>query len=297
MWLTLLCSSSAGIAATTLLVLSDGAPAYRATAQRISEVIRAERPTLTVRIADVGDTAPAQTDEAALVVAIGTQAAREMTRGHSPQRLICTLLTRATFAKLTPAGPGAQRTAVFIDQPPRRQLRLIRAVMPDHPRVAIVYGDASRDAAARFANAARSEDMPLITAQVGDAQQLYGALREVLEDGTILVAVPDPVVYNNYTIQNVLLTAYREHVPVIGYSPAYVRAGAVAAVYSSPQQIGEQVARIVLSYIDAPALPPPADPQDFSVSTNPHVARSLAIELPTAEALEDALKRAEDDTP
>ena len=297
LWLMCLCASTNAVAATTLLVLSDGAPAYRATAQRISEVIHAARPTLTVRMADVADAAVTPADDATLVVAIGSQAARAMTQGRSPKRLICTLLTRDTFSNLPPTAPGAQRTAVFIDQPPRRQLRLVRAALPDHPRPSIVYGEASRDAAARFADAARLEDMPLVTAEVSDTQQLYGALREVLEDGTVLLAVPDPAVYNNYTIQNVLLTAYREHVPVIGFSPAYVRAGAIAAVFSSPQQIGDQVAQMVLSYIDAPALPPPADPRDFSVSTNPHVARSLDIELPTAEALEEVLKRAEGNTP
>lgn len=297
LWLVCLATSNGGVAATTLLVLSDGAPAYRATAQRISEVIRAARPALTVRMADVADAAQTATDDATLVVAIGTQAARRMTQSHSPKRLICTLLTRATFSNLPPTAPGAQRTAVFIDQPPRRQLRLVHAALRDHPRLAIVYGDASRDAATRFANAARLEDMPLVTAEVSDTHQLYGALREVLADGTVLVAVPDPTVYNNYTIQNVLLTAYRERVPVIGFSPAYVRAGAIAAVYSTPQQIGDQVARMVLSYIDAPTLPPPADPLEFSVSTNPHVARSLDIELPTAEALEDVLKQAENNAP
>lgn len=296
LWLACMGCASNGVAATTLLVLSDGTPAYRATAQRISEVIHAARPALTVRVVEVADTVRTPTDDATLVVAIGTQAARQMTRARSPKRLICTLLTRATYFNLPPAAPEQQRTAVFIDQPPARQLRLIRAALPDYSRLAIVYGDASRDAVEGFVRAARGTNMPLVSAHVSEVQQLYGALSDVLAPGTALIALPDPAVYNNYTIQNVLLTAYREQVPVVGFSPAYVRAGAILAVHSSPQQIGEQVARMVLSHIDAPTLPPPADPQEFSVSTNPHVARSLGIELPTAEALEAQLERAKENT-
>ena len=295
LWLA--CAFSCTATAGTLLVLSDGSPAYRATAERIGEVIRAARPSLVVRVAEIAEAASAPIDDTTLVVAIGTQAARQMSQFASLKRLICTLLTRSTYFDLPPPAAGAQRSAVFIDQPAYRQLQLIRAALPDRTRLAIVHGAASSDAVDRFAEVARRENMTLVSTRVADAQQLYDALRDVLDENTVLVAVPDPVVYNNYTIQNVLLTAYRSRVPVVAFSPAYVRAGAIAAVYSSPQQIGEQVGRMVLSFIDAPALPPPADPRYFSVATNPHVARSLSIELPAAAQLETRLEAAGSDAP
>jgi len=188
---------------------------------------------------------------------------------------------------------GAQRSAVFIDQPASRQLALVRLALPSTKRLAIVYSEASRPLIEAVEVAARSTGMIIEAAVVDDEQPLYNALRSVLSDESALLTVPDTSVYNNFTIQNVLLTAYRERTPVIGFSPAYVRAGAVVAVYSTPEQVGDQVADATIRVLEGNPLPPPAFPAAFSVSTNPHVARSLSLTLPDPAQLETQLRRLE----
>nr|HPR06509.1 ABC transporter substrate binding protein [Denitromonas sp.] len=90
-----------------------------------------------------------------------------------------------------------------------------------------------------------------------------------------------------------LLTAYRHRSPVIGFSPAYVRAGAVMAVYSSPEQMGQQAAEMAVQSLLGNPLPEARHPAYFSVSVNPHVARSLSIDLPDAATLEAQIRRQE----
>ncbi len=278
--------SGSAWAAQTLLVLSDGSDAYERTATRIRERMSRFSPELVVQSVPVAETSSAQLASATLVVTIGTQAATDVIMSHQPDRLICALLTHQTYDRMLPPRPGSQRTAVFIDQPASRQIALIKAALPQIDKLALVYGDASVRYATALSATGRQRGLDVRSARVDDSADLYNALRDVLDPYSALIAVPDNVVYNNFTIQNILLTAYRQRTPVIGFSPAYVRAGAVAAVYSTPEQVGDQVASIAIAALQGVNLPPPAYPTQFSVSTNTHVAHSLSIELPTPAELE-----------
>ena len=55
----------------------------------------------------------------------------------------------------------------------------------------------------------------------------------------------------------------------------------LAAIYSSPQDIGNQLAEVILQQGDAPEIDWDIRyPKYFSISVNPHVARSLSIQIP-----------------
>ncbi len=108
-----------------------------------------------------------------------------------------------------------------------------------------------------------------------------------MDDADVLLAVPDPLVFNRHTAQSVLLTTYRLSKPVAAYSRTYVTAGALFSVYSTPAQIGRQIGEELLAMQDSPGrpLPAPGYPRYFSVEINERVARSLGIEPGQAEDL------------
>ena len=78
---------------------------------------------------------------------------------------------------------------------------------------------------------------------------------------------------------------------VIGFSAAYVRAGALLGLYSTPEQIGRQLGTTLIDLAAGSemALPEPGYPSYFSVDINAHVARSLEISLPSARMLKEQL--------
>ena len=111
----------------------------------------------------------------------------------------------------------------------------------------------------------------------------------------LLLAAPDAQVYTRSTLQGMLLSAYRANNPVIGFSSAYVRAGALAAVYSTPEQIGRQAAEMILRAAGQTdwQLPAPQNPRYFSVEVNRDVARALGLSLEEDSRLLERLKRSE----
>jgi ABC-type uncharacterized transport system substrate-binding protein len=130
-----------------------------------------------------------------------------------------------------------------------------------------------------------------VHAKLTGDERLIAPLENVLSDADLLLAVPDPLVFNRSTAQSIFLTTYRYREPVLGYSRSLTRAGALMSLHSSPAQIGRQAAEWISNAMQGGAvrLPPPAYPDYFSISINEQVARSLGKALPPADELERRL--------
>ena len=230
----------------------------------------------------------------ALLVTLGSRAAQAVSALASHPMLIHTLLPRSAFDKL-PVRPEEVRrsSAVFIDQPAARQMELLRIALPDWPRVGLVVGRESSELGARLQASARDKRLRPVLEHATEEGDLYPALQRLLAEPTVLVAVPDATLFNNRTISNILLTAYHHRSPVVGFSAAYVKAGALLALYSTPAQIGQHAGEMARYGLATGSLPAAQYPRYFRVGTNPYVARSLGIPLEDANVLREKLERAE----
>ncbi|MEJ2394559.1 MAG: hypothetical protein P8Z77_07195, partial [Candidatus Thiodiazotropha sp.] len=104
------------------------------------------------------------------------------------------------------------------------------------------------------------------------------ALSYLLDDIDVLLALPDARIHNSLTISHILTTAYRNNLPVVGFSSAYVKAGATAAVYTSPEDIAHQIADTVIEYLlTQHVVNDRQQASYFSISFNFEVARSLGL--------------------
>ena len=159
--------------------------------------------------------------------------------------------------------------------------------------MALLVGHESLEMGQRLYAAARDRRLRPTLAQLNEESELYPTLQRTLAEPSILLAVPDATVYNNRTISNILLTAYHQRSPVVGFSPAYVKAGALLALYSTPAQVGQQAGEAARLGLATGSLPPPAAPRHFRISTNPYVARSLGIQLEDPAILRERLERSE----
>lgn len=231
-----------------------------------------------------------------LVVAVGTQGTRAALAGEARADVLSVLVPRATFEGLAASAravAGRRLSAVFVDQPLARQAELIRQLFPSRPRVGLLVGPALAGEVEPIRAQVEGRGMALATERVERESELYAALQQLLPASDVLLAVPDPYIVNAGTAQNLLLTAFRWRVPVIGYSQSYVRAGALAAVYSTPAQVGADAADLVRTAARGQPLPAPRYPRLFSVALNEHVAQTLGLRLPAEAALLERLRRAE----
>jgi putative tryptophan/tyrosine transport system substrate-binding protein len=229
-------------------------------------------------------------------VALGTEASAALAKAGLPAPVLSALIPRSGFERvLGQAGlkSSARFTAIYLDQPLPRQLALIRLALPKARRVGALLGPDSWSRAPALRASASANGLSLRVARVDDDAALFAALQSVLEDSDVLLAQADPLVFNSHSIQNILRTSIQAKVPLVAFSPAYVRAGALLALYTTPAQAGTQAARWVLEVLAMRSLPERAlEPDDFEISVNAQVARVLALPL-DAPALRLELKRQE----
>lgn len=192
----------------------------------------------------------------------------------------CTLITEQGFRKLLAEIPNFNNrhlSALVVDQPLARQTRIARRIYPALSRFSVLSSSdsltASSDDSSAIGLYSFNASVPL-HAQVSDALWAHDAL----------IAISDGEVFNRSTLQTVLLTAYGYGKPVIGFSRAYVKAGALITGYSTPEQIIRQLANVSESgtwrsgskaWNTSEALV--VYPKYFSVLDNASVARSLGL--------------------
>jgi ABC-type uncharacterized transport system substrate-binding protein len=229
-------------------------------------------------------------------VALGTEAATALARVQLKAPVLHALLPRSSFERVLRAcarKASARFNVLELDQPLQRQLALIRLALPKTRRVGVLWGPDSFARAPVLRSIASSQGLALQEARLGEEAALFAALQSVLDGSDVLLALADPLVFNSSTIQNILMTTIRVQVPLLAFSPAYVRAGALLAVYSTPPQVGAQAAQWVLDVLANRALPELAlEPLDFEISVNEPVVRALGLSL-DVQALTLALKRQE----
>lgn len=187
-----------------------------------------------------------------------------------------------------------QYSAVILEQPLERQLALIRRAFPDYRHIGILPGPAVSARIPALKKAAQAFGLtPVIGPEIAESTDISRTLRSVLGQAELILALPDPRVYYSTSLPYILLTAYRSRVPVLAYSPAFVQAGAVLGIFSTPAQIGEEAADRVRSWRATAELPAAAPARRFSLQVNRKVAESLGLSLDDPEAMVRDLMAAE----
>jgi ABC-type uncharacterized transport system substrate-binding protein len=235
----------------------------------------------------------AELGNSSLVVAVGAAAARAVAKTTGTAPVLCVLVPRPAFERIaeTAKRPRSVFSAIYLDQPLARQLALIRLALPGKHKVGVLTGPDAKGQLGRLRAAATRGGFELLNENADDENAIVPALNRLLPQVEVLLAVPDSVVYNRNTARSVLLTTYRHQRPVIAFSQAYVTAGALAAVFSTPSQIARQAAEWVRTLPGGAALPGPKFPSYFSVAVNRYVARSLSLEVADEAALYEELLR------
>ncbi|HET7923202.1 MAG TPA: hypothetical protein VFM15_10655 [Gammaproteobacteria bacterium] len=276
----------------TVLQSKAGGP-YEKFTRAFTHDLDAGKVTTPVSILIAGEEASARLerfDAGDLLVTVGTGATQSAIRSGTSASILSVLVPRYAVEQFKPAPRMASRlTYIYLDQPLSRCLALTRLVLPRAAEIGVLLGPVSAVEEPALRNAAQASHLKLRVANMAPgADTPLPALATLLDRADVLLALPDASVYNRYSLSPLLLTTFRYRIPVIGYSAALVHAGAIAGVYSTPEQIARQAAELVQKPV-SPARG--VYPRYFEVGLNPDVARALDIPLPDKADLERQLRQ------
>ncbi|MET0065845.1 MAG: ABC transporter substrate binding protein [Candidatus Thiodiazotropha sp.] len=213
-----------------------------------------------------------------LVITLGIQAAL-FTQKHFPDTpTISALIPKHSKAIENSAQNNPSQFYLFLDQPIERSLLLIKALSERFKNIGVLVLRQDFQDQTRISELAKTLQLNLHTGRVDSMETIGKSLSQILDDIDIFLALPESNIHNKTTVSYILLSTYRKRIPLIGFSSAYVKAGALAAVYSSPQDIADQVRDNVVDYLKRGSLPKFQQMDDyFSVLFNTDVARSLGF--------------------
>lgn len=264
-----------------LVVTSDSSSIIEQTAQAILRSLELSQ--LSATLEQWGQLDRARIEQHHAVITLGQAAAEGVARLTHKTPILASMVSQDQFEQLCATLPGAPIYGLVLDQPAERQIATIKAALPDWKRIALITSADSTLHALRLADAAQAANLAPSIEIITSEQRLFGAMQGLLQPPAVLVLLPDRSLYNSHTIQNVLLTTYRYRSPVLGLSSAYSRAGALLAVFSTPEQIARQSVELVRELLDTGNLPRTSSPAYFEIAVNRAVARSLGIQVaPTA---------------
>lgn len=286
--------SGQAFAARVVVVMSDDSAPYLEV-YRVIQSYLVDTPH-EVRQVAVEDLNAAVLNDTNLVVAVGVRAAEALATQPGRPPVLAVLVPRGWYLRtgrhrLSDGGSRAV-SAIYLDQPFERQAKLIHLAFPEVRRVGVLLSLDQGWLAAELSDALRLQQLSLIKVTLVAGDRLITPLERVLTESDMLLAVPDPQVFNRNTAQSIFLTSYRYRDPVMGYSHSMTRAGALLSLYSLPSQIGRQAAewaRNALNNLPV-RLPDPDYPAYFDISINQQVARSLGFTLPTEDELEKRME-------
>ena len=280
-------------AADVTIVLSGKATPYvKAEKELKARLVKLGHTTRTVelgKLADEKEFPRGGSDD--VFVAVGTPATVWLKANLSVKTPLVYCMTSETFASTS----GRKIAGVGTSVPVGRQLALIAEALPQAKRVGVLYRSESKKSLSMLAGVRNNlpQGWKLNAVALDKHESVAKAIDALLAEGTDVVwTTADSAVYDVATVRSLLLAAIRSRTPVFGFSPAFVRAGALLGVGICPARQGRQAAGLVDPLLKAvkttssAATQPESRKQEltpepeYQLAVNLVVARRLSITLP-----------------
>ncbi|WP_371323784.1 ABC transporter substrate binding protein [Dechloromonas sp. ZY10] len=271
------------------LVLNQQGGPYAEYARTLGEHLDPARFPLSLHASPEQFPGPAPGTE--LIIAAGTEALRQALARHGNTPILAVLLPRQNYEKILAEHSKlrVRISAIYLDQPPGRLAAFVRQLLPQQKRVGLLLSQDSRPQFGALRQALGQQGLHVDSEDSDNDTNLLPALNNLFARNNILLAIPDGSIYKRENIRSILVTSFRYQKPVIAFSSAFVQAGALAGLYSTPAQIARQTAELLAQ--SGASLPPPMPPTQFAISINQNVAESLGLSLPDESTLRRALQQ------
>lgn len=248
-----------------------------------------------------GNTYQAIISKSRLVVTVGSEALNAVLANQVDAPILSILIRQSVFEQLLQLhGLSLHNTkrpiaVIYLDQPLNRQFNLIGTLFKDHapPRLGVLLSNHSLREKENLKTISAKHNMVLTSLFVKPFENPVSVLDSILNEVDVVLAVPDPKIYNSSTARGILLTAFHKRIPIIAYSHTFVNNGALASVYSNTKQIGDQTANTIVKIMrySFNSIPKEQYPTDYSIAINYQVAQSIGLDL----AIQNTIKKTMDE--
>jgi ABC-type uncharacterized transport system substrate-binding protein len=213
-----------------------------------------------------------------VAIAVGSRALEEVRARHPALPLVTAMVLHAGGVHAADVEPASQR--VELDIPLAAQLGAMRALWPGRRRAGMIRNPAQSPGPAEALEAcARREGFVPVVVDCDGPAHLLKALAALQGKADFVLCFPDPELYNPVTVKPLVLASLEHGLPLVGFSPAFVRAGAAAGIFPDYRDMGRQAAEMALRLLRGEGRPADESPRKIHVAINQRVTRLLGVEF------------------
>ena len=180
-------------------------------------------------------------------------------------------------------------TGVHLEPSVAEQLKAVGRMLPHIKRIGIIY-DPSRTGGlvAQFRDAAAEQKMEIVAVAVKNRAEAKKALMEMPEKAQALWLIRDATVLTRQFFNHSLVLQLEKQMPVIAYSPQFVKKGAFISYSADYPRQGRKAAEIVRAILagKVPSEVEVAYP-DGALTVNLNTAKKIQYFMPKIHILEE----------
>jgi hypothetical protein len=223
------------------------------------------------------------------MVSLGSDALQAAISSHPACNHYAVYVPQAQHFRVAEKHSDINLQTVYLDPHPVRQVLLGSLIQPQSNKVSILAKSVSplTNLTVELIESANLS-LKLSVDTLDSSHSLATLLNHSANESAYVVGILDAAIYNSKNIKHILLTLYRHNRFLIGPTSAFVTAGAIASTYSTQVQLSSQIAKLIHTNSTGVAG---HYANDFKVTINKQVARSLNYALPDEGDLEKRIKQ------
>ena len=257
---------------SVLVVAESGVDAYDQAVGGVSAIL----PPGTFQLVDVDhDFAKAfENTEPRVVIAVGSRALAEVRARHVSSPIVSAMA-------LDGGDPDPKIRRVELDVPLAAQLALMKSLWPGRTRAGILRNPAvSRYTAEALEAMARREGFSLLVVDCDGPTHLLKSLALFKGNVDFVICSPDSRLYNALTIKPLVMASLEQRLPLVGFSPGFVRAGGAAGIFPDYADLGRQSAEAAVRLLRGDDHGTQSEgPRKIGAAVNQRVDRLLGVEF------------------
>jgi putative ABC transport system substrate-binding protein len=225
------------------------------------------------------------TEDTALVLALGTQAAKLVKDAAICVPSVFSMVSEPGQSGLLNSGRngGTPMTGVCLDVPVEEQFASLLDVVPRAQKIGVIYNpDESEFIVDEARSAANRMNLGLVTYPIHSESEVQEALTALRPRIDALWLVSDRTVLTTQSLQYVFLFAFQTNLPLMGLSDHFVKMGALFAVGPDYRDVGMQSGEFAAQILTGrdPEQLPVASPRKVLLSLNLRTAEIIGLRIP-----------------
>ena len=267
------------------IILSKDKAAYRKVAETIKNALSADEANIIIHTLD-NDPEDARYHPH-IAIGVGAKATRYLLQRKDNVPVIAAMIPRLVYQDIMDEHarkfPKYRRptAAVFLDQSPERQVRLGRYIMkratvgvipvaPGRDKVVQEY----KQVGSRLGVAAHKIEIPR-------DRDFVDQMRASDLKAKIVYTIFDPNFITRTSIMQLIYYSFRKKMGLIGYSLPMSKAGALASIYSTPEQVGRGAGKLLRQWLKKKKITGGEQlyPDEYTIACNNALFEYLSIFL------------------